>query len=56
MGFIPLLFMLGMIVSAIYLVKWVYEIKKNSDIQVEQNKRLLELIESQKIECTKEGK
>lgn len=49
MALIPLLFMLGMIVSLIYLLKWVYEIKKNSDIQVEQNKRLLESLEKKDV-------
>lgn len=48
MGIIPLLFMFGSLVAAIFLLKWIYELKKNSELQTEQNKRMIELLENKK--------
>ncbi|MFB1050908.1 hypothetical protein [Paraliobacillus sp. JSM ZJ581] len=34
----------GIPVAVILLLKWIYHIKKNSDYQVEQNKRMIQLL------------
>jgi len=36
--------------AVIFLIIWIYKIKRNSEIQVEQNKRIIELLENGKTE------
>ncbi|NHC38933.1 hypothetical protein G6549_03075 [Bacillus sp. MM2020_1] len=42
---IPLITFLPLIVLA-FVVRWVYQIKKNSEIQVEQNKQIISLLQN----------
>jgi hypothetical protein len=42
---IPLISFLPLIVLA-FVVRWVYQIKKNSEIQVEQNKQIILLLQN----------
>jgi hypothetical protein len=39
--------------AVIFLIIWIYKIKRNSEIQVEQNKRIIELLENGKTEKQK---
>jgi hypothetical protein len=48
LGLFTLLIMFGFLLAAIFLLKWIYELKKNSELQIEQNKRMIELIENMK--------
>lgn len=45
---IPLITFLPLIVLA-FVVRWVYQIKKNSEIQVEQNKQIILLLQNKGI-------
>lgn len=45
MGFWSLLTVIGVPLAVIFLLIWIYKIKRNSEIQVEQNKRIIELLE-----------
>ncbi|MEH7481088.1 hypothetical protein V7157_08225 [Neobacillus drentensis] len=45
---IPLITFLPLIVLA-FVVRWVYQIKKNSEIQVEQNKQIILLLQNKDI-------
>ena len=45
---IPLITFLPLIVLA-FVVRWVYQIKKNSEIQVEQNKQIISLLQNKDI-------
>ncbi|CQR47255.1 hypothetical protein BN1058_01562 [Paraliobacillus sp. PM-2] len=45
LGFLILLITyIGIPVAIILLLKWIYQIKKNSDYQVEQNNRIIQLL------------
>lgn len=45
MGFGSFLFTIGLPLVIVFLVIWTYKIKRNSDIQVEQNNRIIKLLE-----------
>ncbi|UOQ50050.1 hypothetical protein MUN88_08310 [Gracilibacillus caseinilyticus] len=45
MVFIVLLRVIGIPIAVFFLLKWLYQIKKNSDLQVEQNKKMIQLLE-----------
>jgi hypothetical protein len=45
MGLMSLFIGLAAPISFILLLIWVYRINKNSEVQVEQNKRIIELLE-----------
>ena len=45
---IPFITFLPLIVLA-FVVRWVYQIKRNSDIQVEQNQQIISLLQNKKI-------
>lgn len=45
---IPLITFLPLIVLA-FIVRWVYQIKKNSEIQVEQNRQIISLLQNKDI-------
>ncbi|MDR7237555.1 hypothetical protein [Neobacillus drentensis] len=45
---IPLITFLPLIVLA-FVVRWVYQIKKNSEIQVEQNRQIILLLQNKDI-------
>lgn len=47
MGLFSLLIFLAGPVAAILLLVWVYQMKKNSEILIEQNKRVIELLEKE---------
>jgi hypothetical protein len=44
LGLFSLLITMVVPVAMIILLIWIYQIKKNSDIQVEQNKEIIELL------------
>ncbi|WP_353654010.1 hypothetical protein [Bacillus sp. ISL-55] len=45
MGLTSLFIVIAVPVLFVFLLKWVYTTKKNSEIQVEQNRRIIELLE-----------
>lgn len=45
MGMISFFVVLAVPVSLVILLIWIYRMYKNSEIQVEQNKRIIELLE-----------
>ncbi len=45
-GLIMLFFYLGLPILIILVVLWLYRIKQNSDIQVEQNKKIIQLLKN----------
>ncbi|MBT2682344.1 hypothetical protein [Bacillus sp. ISL-37] len=45
MGMISFFVVLAVPVSLIILLIWIYRLYKNSEIQVEQNRRIIELLE-----------
>ena len=45
MGMMSLFIVIAVPVSFVFLLKWIYRMNKNSEIQVEQNKRIIELLE-----------
>lgn len=45
MGFASLIITLGIPIALIVLVVSIFKIKRNTEIQVEQNKRIIELLE-----------
>ncbi|WP_102262672.1 hypothetical protein [Mesobacillus jeotgali] len=45
MGMISFFVVLAVPVSLMILLIWIYRMYKNSEIQVEQNKRIIELLE-----------
>ncbi|SDJ80935.1 hypothetical protein [Sediminibacillus albus] len=47
-----LLVYIGLPLTIIFLLKWIYEIKNNSELQVEQNYKIIDLLE--RISKTKE--
>jgi hypothetical protein len=47
MGFGSLLITIVMPLAVIFLLVWTYKIKRNSDIQVEQNNKIIKLLEKE---------
>lgn len=45
MGLLSLFFVVAIHVAIVFLLIWIYRIFKNSDIQVEQNKKIIDLLE-----------
>lgn len=45
MGLGSLLITMGMPLAMFFLLIWTYKIKRNSDIQVEQNEKIIKLLE-----------
>lgn len=45
MGLGSLLIIFGMPLAVFFLLVWTYKIKRNSDIQVEQNNKIIKLLE-----------
>lgn len=45
-----LLITIGIPLSLVFLLIWIYKIKRNSEIQVEQNNKIIQLLEERKIE------
>lgn len=50
MGFGSLLIAIGMPLAIVFLLIWIYKIKRNSDIQVEQNNKIIKLLEKESNE------
>ncbi|MGJ7912501.1 hypothetical protein [Neobacillus sp. LXY-1] len=48
MGYMSLFVVIGLPIAVIFLLVSVYKMKRNSEIQVEQNKRIIELLEKVK--------
>ena len=55
MGMISFFVVLAVPVSFVILLIWIYRMNKNSEIQVEQNKRIIELLETFHGESSKEN-
>jgi predicted membrane protein len=47
-GLISLLFTIAVPVSFVLLLIWIYQLKKNSEKQIEQNKEIIRLLEKEK--------
>jgi uncharacterized protein YoxC len=47
MGYFSLLIIIGTPFAVIVLFIWIYQLKKNSDLQVEQNKKIIQLLEKE---------
>lgn len=45
MGLGSLLIIIGMPLAVVFLLVWTYKIRRNSDIQVEQNNKIIKLLE-----------
>ncbi|MEC1718754.1 hypothetical protein [Schinkia azotoformans] len=45
MGFGSLLITIGMPLAIVFILMWTYKLKRNSDIQVEQNNKIIKLLE-----------
>ncbi len=43
---LSLMFYIIFPISALFLIVWIYRIKQNSDLQVEQNKQIIELLKN----------
>ncbi|ESU33473.1 hypothetical protein G3A_06020 [Bacillus sp. 17376] len=54
MGMISFFIVLAVPISLVILLIWIYRMYKNSEIQVEQNKRIIELLEQFHGESSKE--
>jgi len=50
MGFWSLLIVIGVPLAVVFLMIWIYKIKRNSEIQVEQSKKIIELLENRKTD------
>ena len=50
MGYGSLLITIGTPLAVVFLLIWTYKIKRNSDIQVEQNSKIIKLLEKGKNE------
>lgn len=55
MGMISFFVVLAVPVSLVILLIWIYRMYKNSEIQVEQNKRIIELLEQFHGESSREN-
>jgi hypothetical protein len=45
MGFGSLLITIGTPLAMVFLLIWIYKIKRNSDIRVDQNNKIIKLLE-----------
>ncbi|MCM3764919.1 hypothetical protein [Neobacillus niacini] len=45
MGIWSLLFTLGIPVAIVILLVWIYQIKRNGDIHIQQNNKIIQLLE-----------
>lgn len=45
MGFGSLLFTIGLPLAMVFLLLWTFKIKRNSEIQIEQNDKIIKLLE-----------
>ena len=45
MGIFSLLFTIGIPVAIVFLMVWIYQIKRNGEIQIEQNNKIIQLLE-----------
>jgi hypothetical protein len=50
LGYLSLLIIIGTILAAVFLLKWIHQIKRNTEFQVEQNKKIIQLLKKEKIE------
>jgi hypothetical protein len=50
MGFGSLLTVIAVPVAAIFILIWIYQIKNNSNVLVEQNRRIINLLENEKTD------
>jgi hypothetical protein len=48
MGMWSLLTVIGLPLATIFILIWIYQIKRNSEILVEQNRRIIKLLENGK--------
>ena len=48
MGILSLLFTIGIPVAIVILLVWIYQIKRNGEIQIEQNNKIIQLLEKAK--------
>jgi ABC-type enterochelin transport system permease subunit len=55
MGMTSLFIIIAVPVSFVLLLIWIYRMNKNSEIQVEQNKRIIELLEKFHRESSKDN-
>lgn len=49
-GFWSLLTVIGLPLAVIFILIWIYKIKRNSEIQIEQNKQIIHLLEKRNID------
>ncbi|MBP2241060.1 4-hydroxybenzoate polyprenyltransferase [Cytobacillus eiseniae] len=49
-GLLSLLFTIAIPVSIVFLLLWIYQIKRNTEIQVAQNKEIFQLLTKEKIQ------
>jgi hypothetical protein len=48
MGYESLLITIGTPLAVVFLLIWTYKIKRNSDIKVEQNNKIIQLLEKER--------
>jgi uncharacterized membrane protein len=44
MGYLSFFTFIGMLLVMVFLLIWIYQIKRNSNIQVKQNEKIIELL------------
>lgn len=49
LGLISLLLTIALPVSLVFLLIWIYQLKKNSETQIEQNREIIRLLEKEQI-------
>ncbi|MBS4220317.1 hypothetical protein KHA96_18610 [Bacillus sp. FJAT-49711] len=49
LSLLSMLITIALPVAGVFLLIWIYQIKRNSEIQVEQNKEIIRLLEKEKI-------
>ncbi|WP_197032390.1 hypothetical protein [Bacillus sp. UNC41MFS5] len=50
MGYGSFLITIGTPLAVVFLLIWTYRVKRNSDVQVEQNNKIIQLLEKRNIE------
>ncbi|MBB6447706.1 hypothetical protein [Bacillus benzoevorans] len=50
MGLLSMLITIAVPLSMVFLLIWVYQIKRNSEAQVAQNKEIIRLLEKEKMQ------
>jgi hypothetical protein len=53
LGMISFLITIALPVSLVLLLMWIFQLKKNSEIQIEQNKEMIRLLEQTKTKQTR---